>query len=261
MTCVYITPFFPSPTNWRGAFCYDFVVALQKRGVDVRVFVPGGGGDYTIGGVRVYRFPMKELPSAIFPFFYRRRNERAFLKKFQGVFDFDPRSRLVVHAHTARFAIYALALKRRYPSCMTLLHHHDPQSFGLNLGILRRSFFYNAWLFCKFRKVFEEIDRHVFISEVVKRSFLSAPDASWTDYAVYRRQMRGPKFFRCRRVRVKDSIVLHNGVDTNVFHRLLNSPTSQLLNFSTPQLLNFSTPQLLNLPLAASAISSIGKTR
>lgn len=233
MTYLYITPFFPSPTNWRGAYCYDFVVALQKRGVDVRVFVPGSGGDYTIGGVHVYTFPVKELPSAIFPFFYRRRNEQSFLKKVNEVvevegesrredecrsFGFDSRLRLVVHAHTARFAIYALALKRLFPNCRTLLHHHDPQSFGLNLGILRHSFFYNAWLFRKFRKVFEEIDCHVFISEAVKRSFLSAPDASWTDYAVYRRQMRGPKFFRCRPVRVKDSIVLHNGVDTSVFN-------------------------------------------
>ena len=68
---IVVTPFFPSPTNWRGAYCYDFVVALMKTGVyDVRVFVPGTGEDYTIGDIRVHRFPTRQLSSNIFPFLF-----------------------------------------------------------------------------------------------------------------------------------------------------------------------------------------------
>jgi len=215
---IVVTPFFPSPTSWRGPFCLDFVKALERTGkYDVKVFVPGVGEDYEIEGIKVYRFPTRQLPSNILPFLFRRKNERSFLNAVQRI-GIDIQDVAVCHGHTANFAMYPLAVKRLNPNCQALLHHHDPQSFGLGMGILRHCSLYNAWLFCQFRKLFEQIDCHVFISEMVKRSFLLAPDASWTIYENYRRQMRGPRFFHCRPVRIKRSVILHNGVDTSIFH-------------------------------------------
>ncbi len=121
----------------------------------------------------------------------------------------------VCHGHTATYGIYPLAIKVRSPKCLTLLHHHDPQSFGLNLGRLRHVWIYNIIMFPLLRRLHEKIDCHVFISEVVRRSFLSVPDASWTVYGEYQRQMRGLGFFRG--VRIRKGIVLHNGVDTRRF--------------------------------------------
>ena len=70
---IVVTPFFPSPETWRGAYCYDFVKALMRTGkYDVRVFVPGNGADYDYQGVHVYRFPVKYLPSNVFPVLFRR---------------------------------------------------------------------------------------------------------------------------------------------------------------------------------------------
>ena len=243
-----VTPFFPSPDSWRGAYCFDFVKALMRQvkeggGSEVEgrgggggeaesrggawrvlVFVPGAGDDYEIDGVRVCRFPTRQLPSNIFPFLFRRYNERSFLNKARDVMrreeakpDCATAPRVAVcHAHTANYAIYALAAKRAF-GCKALLHHHDLASFGLNLGALRHCALYNAWLFCRLRKLFEQIDCHVFISEASRKSFLSAPNTGWTVYGDYQRQMRGPAVFRCRPVRIKGAMVVHNGVDERLF--------------------------------------------
>ena len=217
---IVVTPFFPSSNNWRGAYCYDFVRALiRTEKYDVRVFVPTNGADggYEYQGVRVTTFRTRQLPSAVLPFLFARWNTKSFLRavKRSGVEIADV---AVCHGHTAFFGIYPLAVKSLNPSCLTLLHHHDPQSFGLNLGCLRHVWLYNLIMFPILRRLHEKIDCHVFISEIVRRSFMSVPCVSWTEYDGYRRQMRGLGF--CRGVRIKRGIILHNGVDTKCFSPL-----------------------------------------
>lgn len=233
-TYVYVTPFFPSPGNWRGAYCLDFVKALTRlfevEGCEsegeqwkVLVFKEGDGSDYEIEGVKVHTFRAKYLPSNIFPFLFARFNKKSFLKKvetvFRSIFNLQPStcydSVAVIHAHTANFGVYAEALKLVNPKCKTLLHHHDLASFGLNFGRLRHCWLYNLIQFPILRRMHEKIDTHVFISEASRRSFLAAPDASWTEYADYKRQMRGLPY---RSVKIKNSIILHNGVDKSIFH-------------------------------------------
>ena len=187
---IVITPFFPSPTNWSGAYCYDFVVALRKTGhYRVEVFVPGKGDDYTIGDIRVHRFATRQLPSNVLPFLFSRRNQRNFLHAVDRI-GIDIADVAVCHGHTANFTIYPLAVKRYNKKSLAVLHHHDPASFGLNLGLLRCFWPYNLMMFPVLRRLHEQMDVHVFISKLVRRSFLSAPDAEWTVYDGYRRQMR-----------------------------------------------------------------------
>ena len=182
----------------------------------VVVLVAGEGGDYEIEGIKVWRFKEKILKGCVLPFLFRRRNEQSFLAavaragvKLEEV--------AICHGNTARLAIYPLAVKRRNPNCKTLLHHHDLASFGLNLGVLHRCALYNVWLFRKLRALHEQIDCHVFISEASRRSFLAAPDASWTVYEDYKAQMQGAKALGCRPAKIRESVVLHNGVDVGVF--------------------------------------------
>lgn len=211
---IVVTPFFPSPTNWRGAYCYDFVKALQADGTyEVRVFVPGSGLDYEFEGIKVRRFRTWQLPSNILPFLFRWRNEQSFLAavKRAGI---DLNDVAICHGHTANFAIYPLSVKHENAKCLTLLHHHDPQSFGLGLGLLRHFWPYKMIQFPILRALHEKIDRHVFVSEFVKKSFESAPATSYTSYADYKRQMRWLPY---RPARIKDAIVLHNGVDEKIF--------------------------------------------
>lgn len=210
-----VTPFFPSPDSWRGAYCYDFVKGLRQTGqYDVLVFVPGGGPDYDYQGVHVCRFPVRMLPSAVLPFLFARRNVRSFLRQLAAC-GIKPEDVAVCHGHTAFFGIYPLALKRLNPKCLTLLHHHDLASFGLNLGRLRHFWPHKVINFFLLRRMHERMDAHVFLSCKSEASFRAVPDASWSVYDDYRKQMRGIGFFRSPRVR--QAIVLHNGVDCRQF--------------------------------------------
>lgn len=220
---IIVTPFFPSPDNWRGAYCYDFVVALKKIGqYCVEVFVPGKGEDYTIGDIRVHRFAAKQLPSNVLPFLFSRRNQKSFLHAVEMA-GINTANIAVCHAHTANFAIYPIAVKARNAKCITLLHHHDLASFGLNLGVLRHCWLYNLMQFPILRKWHEKIDCHVFISEASRKSFLKAPDAGWSVFDDYRKQMRWLPY---RPPKIKGSVILHNGIDANIFNAGIRTKNS-----------------------------------
>ena len=209
---LYLTPFFPGPGTWRGAFSLDFVRALAAEGrYDVRVFVPGHGPDYDVGGVRVCRFREWRLPSMMFPLLFARRNGRAFLRalRARGI---DPAAVAVCHANTPCYGPYALALKAANPRALALLHHHFLDSYGLALGrALRRCFLHKLLHYFLFRRMHARLDGHVFPSEAARRAFLAVPDASWTDFPDYRRQMRGLGW--CPPPRIRAACVLRNGVD------------------------------------------------
>ena len=222
-TYLYVTPFFPTPTSWRGAYSYDFIRALQRvlaakksaGGEKWRIVVlkEGKGADYEIGGVSVYTFRALRMPSNIFPNLFARVNQRSFLTTVcrLGV-NLDDVA--VCHANVANYGIYPLAVKKANPSCMTILQHHDLQSFGLNMGVLCHCWLYNLIQFLVLRAMHEKIDVHVFISEASRRSFLMAPDTSWTQYPHYKKQMR---WLPWRPVKIENSVILHNGVDRSIF--------------------------------------------
>ena len=253
---IVVTPFFPSSTNWRGSYCYDFVKALQHEGsFDVRVFMPGGGDAYEYNGVRVRTFRARQLPSAIFPFLFARWNAASFLRAL-ALEHISVSNVAVCHGHTATFSVYPRAVKKANPNCITLLHHHDPQSFGLNSGVLCHCWFYNLIEFPILRWYHEQIDLHVFISEMVKRSFISAPDADWTQYSHYRRQMRCLPY---RHVRVRHSVVLHNGVDLNIF-KPLKSGMAKRDRFTIGTIGNFvDWKDQISLLRAAAILKEIGR--
>ncbi len=222
---LYVTPFFPSPGNWRGAYCLDAVKALMRDGrYEVVVFKPGEDGNYEYQGVKVWTFKTWQLPSSIFPFLFHRQNQQSFLKAL-GRAGIDCKEVAICHGHTAPFSVYLNAVKKRNPKCLTLLHHHDLQSFGLNNGALRHCWLYNLIEFPILRRWHERMDGHVFISELVKKSFSLAPDTRWTSYHDYRRQMRGLPY---RPVRIRHSIVSANGVEGSVFHDVDRSPHENL---------------------------------
>lgn len=204
---IVVTPFFPSPTSWRGAYCYDFVKALT-RALEVKVkdqgeqwkvvvFTEGDGSEYEIEGVKVHTFKTKYLPSNIFPFLFKKFNQQSFLNKVKKVGEgeqWNVDDICVCHAHTANFTIYAEAMKKTNPKCMTLLHHHDNWSFGYGFGRLRNNSIYRfvqTPLFCRLHK---RMYYHVFISKVSRQHFIS--DAGFEP---------------------KRSLILHNGVDENIF--------------------------------------------
>lgn len=222
---IYITPFFPSPQKHHGSYSYDFVKALMETGeYDVRVFVPGCGSGYEFNGVRVYSFNEWNLPSSILPLLFKRRNGKSFLRAL-AKFGIDVANIVVCHANTAAYAVYALALKKENKKCKALLHHHDLASCGLMLGRLRNVWLHKVINWIGYKKLFRAIDLHIFISEAVKRSFLSFPDTSWAKYDDYLKLGRGLKWLGS--VTIKDSVVLHNGVPEAFFAARHNRPAHE----------------------------------
>lgn len=214
---LYVTPFFPSPTNWRCEFSLHMVKAIAAAGqYDVRVFVPGSGEDYEYGGIRVSTFRTRQLPSAILPFLFRKGNERSFEESVAKA-HIDWADVAVCHANVAMFGIYALAAKRHNPKCLAILHHHDQASFGLNLGRLRHFWPHKVILYRQLRAIHEEMDLHAFVCAASERNFRAVPKVpDGVVYEDYRRQMRWLGFLRPPRI--KDSIVLHMGANEDLFH-------------------------------------------
>lgn len=232
-----VTPFFPSPDSWRGAYCYDFVQALRRIGrYDVRVFVPGAGSDYDYQGVHVCRFPVRALPSGLLPFLFARQNIQSFLRKLEaeGIALSDV---AVCHGHTAHFGVYLLALKRLNPHCLTLLHHHDPASFGLRSGRLGKVWLSRLLSYFSLRRIHEAMDCHVFISRSVERSFRMAPKTDWTVYRDYRRMACGVGWLKP--VRVRNAILLHNGVDAHRFTAEQRANRGKTVPFAVGCIANF----------------------
>lgn len=208
---LFVAPFFPSPGVWRGAYCYDFVRALERTGkYDVRVFMPGKGTDYDYKGVRVHLFRTWALPSAVFPFLFSRWNVCSFLKKLK-LCGIEPEKVAVCHGGGS----CALALQRLNPNCLTIAHHHDLGAFGLRLGKLRHFWPHKVINFFLARHLQEAFDLHVFISVKSEQSFRVFPKTGWTVYEDFRRLGRGLQWFRP--ARIKAATVLWNGVDVARF--------------------------------------------
>lgn len=242
---IFVTPFFPSPENWRGAYCYDMVRALQQefknRGdnIEVKVFVPRRGSDYDYQGVHVYRFPVVELPFGLFPFLFDYYNTRSFLNKLKEVI--TPLSISasshnifshvkICHVHTSEFAIYALALKRLNPSCKTLLHHHNCEPVRLNAGRLGNIRGYTDLVYHWQRKNCDQIDLHVFCSKRARETYglyaPNGPEAAWRDI---REKCLFGKLHRP--LSAHRSIILYNGVDTSIFSPLSRPRPSTSTSF------------------------------
>lgn len=214
---IYVTPFFPEPGRHYGSYGYDFVQALKRNSdYDVRVFVPGKGNDYDFEGCHVYRFPVRHLPSALFPFLFTRLNTNSFVGAVRRAgIDIDDVA--VCHGNTATYSIYPLAIKKLNPRCLTILHHHDLDGYGLRLGMFRHVWIHKLINFFIIRRLFELMDLHVFISEASKKSTLLFPDTSWSCYGDYRRLGRGLGWLRP--ANLKQTLVLWNGVDTSKFNK------------------------------------------
>ncbi len=210
-----VTQHFPAPGNWRGAFVLDFVRAVMRtRRFEVRVMVPGRGEDFTVEGVKVWRFRRRALRSAVLPFLFRRWNRAAFFGclKRMGV---EPERVAVCHAHGVFMGDYALALKARSPGALAVLHHHDLASFGIHLGVLRHVRWHQRRLYGQLLALHGGMDAHVFVSARAARAFLEMPLPGGVLTADYRRSLACVAGLPAPQVR--RALVLFNGVDGRLF--------------------------------------------
>lgn len=213
---LFVSPFFPTPESWRGGFCYDMARALVREGTyDVRVFVPGDGPDYDMGGLHVVRFKQMALPCGAFPYLLWPCNKVLFLHaiKKTGI-NFEE----IAICHSHGFAGYANAVKERNNRCLSLLHHHCLASIRRSIGLGRFGLLplYADVMYLWTRREHMQIDCHVFCSERSRETyglcFQSAPEDRWRD-------VRKKLVLGCLlpEIKIPKGIVFYNGFDEHLF--------------------------------------------
>ena len=213
---LYVTPFFPTPQSWRGGYSYDAVKALMKQGRhDVRVVVPGKGPDYEYHGIKVIRFRWYAFPFGLCPFLLSALNGWMFLRALKRV-GIDVSCVSVVHANTMTLSGCSVAVKILNRHAVALVQHHCTCPVRLESGRLGRVPFHSMVLYFYLRRLCEKVDAHVFVSETSRRSFgkcfVNGPESELVDV---KSQLALGHFMRP--IRLGNSYVLYNGIDTSVF--------------------------------------------
>lgn len=216
-----ITPFFPSPGNWRGAYVLDQVKAIQRNSeYEVVVMKPSSLLDksrsYEMDGIKVHLFPTLQTPSYLFNGFFNGFNGRAFVKKVKAL-GIDLMRVRFVHTHTGPFAVYGLALRKVAPHIKVFVQHHDLDPFTIRNG---------KWAHWKpnaiYRaknsiRLFNEVDLHICISKPVKDNLLVFPRAR--DAEIYEPYLDALKpLADMPSIHPRDTYILYNGVDTRLFN-------------------------------------------
>ena len=214
---IYVTPYFPSPETWRGAFSLDFVRALAATGrYDVRVFVPDAGLSYDCNGIHVERFPVKRFPSGLFPWLLERWNAKSFLAAVVRA-GINPQDIAVCHGHTRSTAIYPIALKRIAPRSLSLLHHHLSSPLRLETGRWRELPVYSDMFYRWTRRVCDAIDGHVFCSRQVWETYDKLLELDGGRFVAH--DLRDTTLLGRRHspLAVPQGILCYNGYDASIF--------------------------------------------
>jgi glycosyltransferase involved in cell wall biosynthesis len=131
MKCAYLvlTPFFPSNENFRGAYIYDQVKAIQENTdylpvvVLLTTFFSKEREAYNYQGIKCLPFQVWDLPSFLFPGLFHKINAWR-LNRFLFRNNVSLSSSTTIHSHVAYPAAYfASSLGKRYGS-KTLAQHH-----------------------------------------------------------------------------------------------------------------------------------------
>lgn len=215
-----ITPFFPLENNWRGAYIFDQVKAIQRNSdYNVVVFKPSNkDGQYDIDGIRVYTFKSKATPSYIFNGLFCDYNSSQFIAKLQAI-GIDMQNIKYVHCHSGINGAYGLALKNINPCVKVLLQHHNLDVFTVMNGWCAGWSLNAHYRAKKSIDIFNKVDLHICISQPVKDSLLAFPNARKEEvYQPYIKRMR--QMVGLPMVKPKDIYILYNGVDTSLFYPL-----------------------------------------
>lgn len=225
MYYIVVTPFFPSPESWRGAYVLDQVKAIQRNSdYDILVFHPQNSSykeeSYTIEGIKVFRFHFRSSPSFLFNGIFNSSNEKRFIKAFRrvfGTFTSVVSSQIAfVHCHTSPYAIYGFALKKLAPQAKVLVQHHDLDPFSIRTGFLAH-WKPNALFRAKNTlDLINRADLNICISTPCKNNLLAfpkaRPDESYQGYLQALRPLEG-----LPHITNKNIYILYNGVDTSIF--------------------------------------------
>ena len=204
MKCTYLvlTPFFPSNENFRGAYIYDQVKAIQENTdylpvvVLLTTFFSKEREAYNYQGIKCLPFQVWDLPSFLFPGLFHKINAWR-LSRFLFRNNVSLSSSTTIHGHVAYPAAYfASSLGKRYGS-KTLAQHHglDVYQFltgRLAIGMLKK--WQNSYIKKRTISVLQKMSCNIGVSQKVLDELQNEISFS------------------------NKMLVLHNGVDSKKFY-------------------------------------------
>lgn len=216
-----VTPFFPSPIRWQGAYVLDQVKAIQRNSdYEVVVFKTNPLGlkedDYEMDGIKVHVIRPFLMPSYILNGLTEGLVGRLFVRKLKTL-GINPNQVAFVHCHTASHGAFGLGIKKVNPEAKVLIQFHDLDPYTLRNGKWADKRWNVRYRARKSLSAFNRADMLISISTPVQNNLLAFPKARPQEmYPSYLQRLERVKDFP--NVKPKNTYVLYNGVDTSVFN-------------------------------------------
>ena len=206
-----ITPFFPEHGNFRGPYILDQVRALKKKtNFEIIIFKPVSflskkTLDYEYEGFKVYRIKDYTTPSFIYPNKYTDfLSSKSLIEKLKKL-NININDIAFCHCHVNENVKFTLLLKKYNPNVKIISQHHGFDIFGKDNGVFSNTQWHNKLCVSYGRSLCRYVDLHIGVSYKTLQ-FLKeeANDV------------------------VKDSYVLYNGVDVNIFKPNVNKTQNKI---------------------------------
>lgn len=216
-----VTPFFPSPVRWQGAYVLDQVKAIQRNSdYEVVVFKTNPLGlkedDYVMDGIKVHVIRPFLMPSYILNGLTEGLVGRSFVRKLKTL-GINPNLVAFVHCHTASHGAFGFGVKKVNPEAKVMIQFHDLDPYTLRNGKWADKRWNVRYRARKSLCAFNRADMLISISTPVQNNLLAFPKARPQEiYPSYLQRLELLKDFP--NVKPKNTYVLYNGVDTSVFN-------------------------------------------
>lgn len=216
-----VTPFFPTPSAWQGAYVLDQVKAIQRNSeYEVVVFrtLPLGSKPYTyeVDGVTVHAIAPLLMPSYILNGATEGIVGHMFVRTLKRM-GIDPMRVAYVHCHTTSHSAFGFGVKRVNPNAKVLVQFHDLDPLTLRNGKWADKRWNRRYRARKSISALNRADLLICISEPVKDVLLSFPEPRKAEtYESALRMYADVKGMPS--VTPKAVYVLNNGVDVSLFN-------------------------------------------
>lgn len=216
-----VTPFFPTPSAWQGAYVLDQVKAIQRNSeYEVVVFrtLPLGSKPYTyeVDGVTVHAIAPLLMPSYILNGATEGFVGHMFVRTLRKM-DIDPMRVAYVHCHTTSHSAFGFGVKRVNLDAKVLVQFHDLDPLTLRNGKWADKRWNRRYRARKSISALNRADLLICISEPVKDVLLSFPEPRKAE--VYDKALLMYKDVAdMASIKPRNIYVLNNGVDVSLFN-------------------------------------------
>lgn len=216
-----VTPFFPSPTRWQGAYILNQVKAIERNS-DYKVLVFKTNAlsckedDYEIEGVHVYTLRPLLMPSYILNGMTEELVGWLFVRKLKSL-GINPMDIKYVHCHTSSHGAFGFGVRRVNPNVKVMIQFHDLDPYTLRNGKWADKKWNVRYRAKKSLSAFNRADMLISISTPVQNNLLMFPNARPEEiYPSYLDRLKYLKDFPA--VKPKSTYILYNGVNTALFN-------------------------------------------